>query len=219
LHTLRYLRAMAKVACARAVTERELAAAQAAAPGPARAALAAQALTAREALIVAVREVYTHLLAIAGNPGELGTLANWEQHLLPGLVDQPGEVLAAVLGRPLPPSAVLPRTYAGPPRVIVPTVRTMVRAGEVLSLRVLMLAAEPPATAAVVVRALGATTEVRLPLRHLARNVYTVDLPPGDAAFPGFEYHVTATWRDGSSVSFPATAPPGQTVVTVPDGP
>ncbi len=200
LHTFRYLRAMAKVACARAEFARQ------------------PALPARITLVAAVREVYDSLLAIVGNPGELGTLANWEQHLLPVLLDQPGAELAKALGAPLPPDALLPRAYTGPPRVLVPTVRTMVREGEALSLRVLVLSEQAPSGAAVDVRTLDGATNLRLPLRHLTRGVYTVDVPAMDGTTVAFEYCVTVNWPNGRTAVFPATAPQvGQTVVVVPD--
>jgi hypothetical protein len=218
LHTFRYLRAMAKVACGLAACERAMLPVRAA-DAAARADLALQALPARIALVAAVREVYSHLLAIVGNPGELGTIANWEQHLLPALLDRPGDELATALGTPLPQQAMLPHIYDGPARVIVPTVRTSVPAGEVLALRVLVLAKEPPAEAYAWVRPMGGTATIRLPLQHVARGVYTASLPAQDADTVAFEYGVTAVWRDGRMAQFPATAPAvGQTVVVAPGG-
>ncbi|GAB4137781.1 MAG: hypothetical protein Fur0037_03090 [Planctomycetota bacterium] len=217
-HTLCYLRAMAKVACASGAFDRVMAKVKATADPQARAALAmGEALPARVELISAVDEAYEHLLVVVGNPGELGTLANWEQHLLPKLVDRPGEELALAMGSPLPAAARLSHSYGGPPRVIVPTVRTMAAAGEALSLRVLVLAKEPPAEAFACVRRLGAAREERRMLRHVARGVYTVDLPAMDGSAPGFEYWIGAKWSDGRAAVFPPTAPRvGQTVVVAP---
>ena len=219
LHTFLYLRAMAQVACARGALDAAMAGV-AAATGDARATLARnEALPARAALVEAIDAVYAHLLALISNTGELGTLANWEQHLLPALLDREADALVQALGKPLPPSALLSQRYDGPARVIVPTVRTTVAAGEALVLRVLVLSATPPSRAFCWVRPLGKATATRLPLQHVARGVYRVELPAclGDAI--GFEYGVTAEFPDGAVAHFPVTAPDvGQSVVVTPGG-
>ncbi len=51
------------------------------------------ALPAREKLVRTVAALYDFLLATVTNPGELGTVANWEQHNFPDILDKPGEEL------------------------------------------------------------------------------------------------------------------------------
>jgi hypothetical protein len=136
----------------------------------------------------ALADVHRHLLATVTTPGELGTVANWQQHNLPRL---------NLTG--------LEMAYRGPVRVIVPTARTSLDAGETLNLRVIILAEKPPTAARVFVRRLGKGEFTRVPLAHVARGVYSVRIaPPGGE---DFEYYVEAAPDSGQPVRWPATAP------------
>lgn len=150
------------------------------------------------AMKAALAEVYQHLLPTVGTPGELGTVANWEQHNLPALkVD-------------------LPKTYTGPTRVIVPTRRTSLAPGEPLNLKVIVLSAQPPKSAAVRWRTMGTGEYADVPLTPLARGVYTAKLTPKDGA--DMEYYVEVTPAAGEAVRWPASAPAiNQTVVITPE--
>ena len=53
-----------------------------------------------------VGEVHGYLLNAVATYGELGNVTNWQQHLLPGLLTQPGQELARLLGEPLPADAM-----------------------------------------------------------------------------------------------------------------
>ncbi len=88
------------------------------------------ALPVRVKLVGLVAVVFDHLLGTVSTTGELGTVANWNQHNLPGLLIKPGEELAKLLDEPLPANAQLARSYHGPTRIIVPTTRTSLAADE-----------------------------------------------------------------------------------------
>ena len=47
-------------------------------------------------------EVMRHLFATVSTRGELGTVANWQQHVLPRVFEQPAREIEQALGRPLP---------------------------------------------------------------------------------------------------------------------
>jgi hypothetical protein len=143
-------------------------------------------------------------------------VANWEQHILPGLLTKPGEELADLLGEPLPADAQPSRTYFGNPRLIVPTLRRDLTQGDPLTLKVILLAGDSPSEAALYWRPMGAGGFNRIPLQHVARGVYSVTLPAA-ATQADLEYHVRAALPDGRSAQFPVTAPAiNQTVVVVP---
>lgn len=164
----------------------------------------------RERLVGGLKDLYGFLLATVSNTGELGTVANWEQHLLPALMHRPGEELQKLLGREVPSTAQLPRTYDGPPRVIVPTVRTALVPGEALNLKVLILAKEKPAEATLHWRELGKGEFATAPLENVARGVYRVSCPE---TAKDIEYYVRVR-VDNEEVFFPPAAPlVGQTVV------
>jgi len=160
-------------------------------------------LPVRVRMVEAARSIMGCLLATAGTIGELGTIANWEQHNFPAAVEKPGEVLRKLLGADLPAEANLAGTYEGPLRIIVPTVRTSREAGEPLKLKIIVLAAAPPPDAALYWRELGCGKFQAIPLRKIARSVYAAELP---ASGKDIEYYVKVTAREGD-VYFPSTAP------------
>ena len=123
------------------------------------------------------------------------------------------EGLAQLLGGALPEEARIPMGYTGPPRIVVPTVRTSADEGEMLKLRVVLLGSLDPAGAKLSWRLLGKGDFRTLPLRPVGRNVYEVELPEAAA---DFEYYLEAGSGAGL-VRFPATAPVlNQTVVVIP---
>jgi hypothetical protein len=135
----------------------------------------------------ALADVHRHLLVTVTTPGELGTVANWQQHNLPRL---------NLTG--------LQTAYRGPVRVIVPTARTSLDAGETLNLRVIILAEKPPTAARVFVRPLGKGEFTQAPLAHVARGVYSARItPPGGE---DFEYYVEAAPPEGNAARWPVTA-------------
>jgi hypothetical protein len=168
---------------------------------------------ARVKMIASLREIMGRLLATVGNTGELGTIANWEQHLFPPSLERPGEELVELLGSDLPAEAVPSTAYEGPARIIVPTVRTSLEEGESLKLKAIVLAEEPPAEATLNWREMGKGAFKAVSLEHVARGVYKIDLP---APATDIEYYLKAV-ISGGEVVFPATAPSlSQTVVIVP---
>jgi hypothetical protein len=149
--------------------------------------------------------------SIVSTPGELGTIANLEQHTrrLMHFIEGHDAALATALGKPLPPETQPGMDYTGPARMIVPTVRSMVGKGESLALRIIVIGQRPVDAAVVHVRPLGKGDWQAIPATHLARAVYEVALP---AAQDDFEYYITAT-----NLVWPATAPDiNQTVVIQP---
>ena len=166
----------------------------------------------RQKMVRSLKDLYRHLLATVSTPGELGTVANWEQHLLPALMHRPGAELRAILGKELPASAKLPRDYDGPLRVIVPTVRSVLALGENFSLRVIILTKERPTEAAFYWRELGRGEYKACPLQNVARGVFKAVCPDRDKSL---EYYVRVK-TNSEEIYFPPTAPSiNQTVVRV----
>ena len=86
-----------------------------------------------------------------------------------------------------------------------------VPAAEAFKLTVIVLGAKPQA-AELCWRRLGGDAFAKTPLAHVARGVYTVQLP-AEVVKGDFEYYVRAT-ADGKSLVFPPTVPAmNQTVV------
>ena len=103
--------------------------------------------------------------------------------------------------------------YQGQPRLIVPTHRSVAEAGEALPLKVIVLDNQPVKSAVLRWRPLGQGEWQAVPLRHVARAVYTVTLPP--LAGETREYYIEAETAAGMLLRWPATAPTlSQTVVS-----
>lgn len=172
-----------------------------------------KALPIRRELIGHVADVHQFLLATVTTTGAMGTVANWQQHLLPGLLLKPGEELAKILGEKLPEDANPPLPYDGPARIIVPTARTSLMAGEDLGLKVIVIGPEKPEKGELHWRPLGKGEFETVPLQHVARSVYSVRIPASRIGDNDIEYYVQAS-VGASTVRFPATAPAmNQTVV------
>ena len=213
LNTFIYLRAVGEVNCAWGAYNQVMASVKQQKDAAAQREMARQrALPARVKLVRLVGVVFGHLLATVSTTGELGTVANWNQHNLPGLLTKPGEELAGILGAALPAEAQLPQAYHGPTRIIVPTTRTSLAMNEALKLKVIILAEAPPLSAALHWRKLGDRQFGSVPLQRVARGVYSVQLPAG--VKDDFEYYLQAETERGKPIYFPATAPKlNQTVV------
>ncbi|MCY2950690.1 MAG: malectin domain-containing carbohydrate-binding protein [Planctomycetota bacterium] len=175
------------------------------------------ALLLRIQIIAAVTDAYNYMLATVQTPGELGTVANWEQHVFPAMITNPGKDLAAALGRNLPDDARPSSAYTGPFRIIVPTLRGSIKLGESLQLRVLLLSQQPPTDANLFWRTMGHGSFTKIPLTHIARGIYNVAIPTDTPQITGIEYYIEATAPDKQKAIFPASAPRiSQTVIVAP---
>jgi hypothetical protein len=214
LASFRYMREAARFNCLWAVYNKAVEKATSAKVEPARlAVLSEEALPIRAEMAGALKLIFDALLRTVSNTGELGTIANWEQHLLPGAWERPEAELAKMLGRELPPGVLLSRAYHGPLRVFVPAARTSLEAGESLKIKAVVLSEGTPDSAAVRWRELGRGEFRSVPLEHQARGVYMATLPPPAGAI---EYYIEVK-AGGETALFPATAPGlNQTVIVLP---
>jgi hypothetical protein len=176
---------------------------------------AATAIPIRIELVAAVAEAHKHLLSAASTMGDIGNVTNWQQHILPRVLDGPGAELEKLVGAPLPPEAQPSRAYAGPPRLIVPEIRTSLNAGEALNVTIIVLGTEVR-DASISYRPLGKGMFTKHAFRAAARGVHKAVVPA--AALAGdFEYFVECLPQSGPALRFPATAPAlNQTVVVMP---
>lgn len=218
LNQFRYLRAVARANCMWAKYNETFKEVEVQKDTDTRQKLAREkCLPARRALVEAVKEVYTLMLATVSNTGEMGTIANWQQHNMPMMLDRPGEALAKVLGEPLPANAMPGLTYIGPSRLFVPEVRTSIALGEDLSLRIIVLDQAMPNQVTVFWRPIGTAEFSTVSLSHAGRGVWTGRLPTAARGAVIVEYYVEAPGSAGKVMRWPATAPRlNQTVVVMP---
>ncbi len=215
LNTFRYLRAVGQVNCTWARFNEAMEMVKKQEDQDAQKMLAREvALPIRKALIQQVGRVHELLLATVTTTGGMGTVANWQQHLLPSLLTEPGKELAAILGEDLPADAMPPDACEGSARIVVPTVRNVLMADEDLTLKVILLNGAGTEGGSLRWRPLGRGNFSQTPLKHVARNVYTVTVPTAPLRGQDFEYYIEAKSSGADPLVFPATAPRlNQTVV------
>lgn len=167
-------------------------------------------------LLASYGQAYRDLLASVNTNGALACVINLEQSntFWHRAITASTEQLSGVLDEPLPVDATPDQSYSGPGRIIVPTVRTSLIAGEDLILKVIILDEHRPKQAAFYWRPLGSKAAFsKIDLQHQARAVHTVSLktPPDD-----FEYYIKAVTDNDQKLYFPAAAPTmNQTVVII----
>lgn len=147
----------------------------------------------------ALGELYGYLLSTVSTRGEMGTVANWESHILPMLK-----------------WSGFPTAYVGSPRLIVPTVRTSLMGSEPLRLEAIVLDVDVALAVDIYWRKLGRGSFVREPMTHVARGVHRASLDQPSSA-GDFEYYVRATTSAGAELWFPPGAPGVAQTVVVPD--
>ncbi len=163
-------------------------------------------------LVAGTGEAYRLLLATVTEISGIEAVLNWEGHNNLLGIEKTGQELAEMLGRPLPPEAVAPKEYQGEPRLIVPTLRTLLEEGETLNLKVIVLDNQPATSAGLYWRPLGRGEFQKQELTHVGRGVYTVTLL---SLRNDIEYYITAETAEGKKMIWPVTAPEiNQTVVS-----
>jgi hypothetical protein len=214
LNQFQYMREVAHFNCLWAVYNQEMEKVKAEKDEEARAKLAVEnALPFRVKMVNSARHILQYLLATVSNTGEMGTIANWEQHNLVEALAKPGKELRTMIGKELPPEAELSKTYEGPLRIIVPWVRTSLEPGEPLKIKVIILARSKPQAAVFYWREMGKGRFKPVPLIQVARGVYSVSLQPNDV---DIEYYIKVR-ADKEEIFFPSAAPDlNQTVVFLP---
>lgn len=215
LNLFRYMRANARVNCALHKYKAAIAEIEKTQEAETRRQLALEkALPARGELVAALAEVHTYLLAHVSTPGGLGNVANWQQHVIPLALKDNDAQLRKVAGEDLPGEWELPKTYSGPQRIIMPTVRGLLERGEPLRLKVILLGWRNP-RAELLWRPAGEGEYRAVSLVHVARSVYRVELPAGE--LPEIVEYFVRVREDDREMRYPGTAPAfGLTAVVAP---
>lgn len=177
-----------------------------------------QLISQRIKLVETINEALGYLLAYASTPGDLGTIANWEQHLLTYDVDSQAARIEKLLGRKLPPEALPSVEILNTKKLMVPTVRTVLKPGEDLEITMIVYGFTP-VDALVDFRPLGNPNYNNVPFRLVKNGVYKAVIP-ASLITGDFEYHIMTGNSDPAVSLWPATAGKmDQTVVVCPLAP
>jgi hypothetical protein len=211
-------RTMCELGCARGALDAAVKRIEQARNPEARLATATGALVVRERMSRLWEDMITTQIAATHTPGEIGVIAGLERTARQTArgpdkyyLTCHDQKLAEALGAPLPAALALRTTYTGAARIIVPTTRSQVSPGEAMTLTVHLLAPKGFTGGTLHWRPLGGPAFTDIPLRHVGRAVYDVQLP---AATQDIEYYLEATTTAGERLVWPATAPElNQTVI------
>jgi len=218
LNTFKYHRSLARVRCALGAFQRVIKTVEAEKNPRAIAARAETlALPAYRDVLHAFKETHRLLLATVCTSGGFATVCEFHKtdRFWGEVVEKPATRLVKALGHPLPEDAMPSSQFDADPRLIVPTVRSQVQAGEALNVKTIILAEQRPQSAHLSWRTMGRGAWQIVPLRHVTRSTYTVELPPTQDET--MEYSIEAEMPNGETLRWPATAPEiNQTLVVVP---
>lgn len=150
-------------------------------------------------------QMMTHLLEHVSSSGELGTIANVEQHnrMHRKYLTEYDEQLAVWAQTALPSAVKITDRYVGTPRLIVTAARTLAEENETIVLHAILLDNQGAAPT-VHYRSMGRGAFRTLEMEHRGRGVYSIALP---AARGSLEYYIEARSSDGRKLIWPATAP------------
>jgi hypothetical protein len=188
LHTFYYARALSKVGCLLGMMDTV-----------AKQRLGDSLLVLRDSTAVVWGEMMRELLQTVSTTGEMGTIANLEQHNLERMqwLTRYDTLIAALRGKVVSP-VVLSKEYKGPARVVVTTKRTMLHKGEGLDMRVRVLAEGKVGGVKLYWRRMGKKGYKEVSGVREEGNVYRVKLGAGEIGGDGFEYYV-----EGGDVKWP----------------
>lgn len=204
LNVFRYLRAVGMFSCTGGEIQ-QLSDSVEKEPVERRAASWDRFVSLRQRQIGELEEIFRLLLVTVSTKGDLGTVANWQQHIRDVSLERPAARIENLMGKSLPDECRPTDRLLDVRRMIIPTVRNTLRRGESLNLTALFYGPSPEKVS-VRWRRLGRSEFQKLEFKHVARNVYSVSIPavkiPDD-----FEYCVEASGKAGGRHLFPPTAP------------
>jgi hypothetical protein len=206
----KYHRAFGKFACALGETERLLKKLEKS-PQTEAGTYADQFISQRIKLMEVINEALGYLLSYASTPGDLGTIANWEQHLLTYNVDGHAARIEKLIGRKLPPEALPSVGALKIKKLMVPTVRTILEKGENLEVTMIVYGFVPT-DALLNFRPLGNPNYGNVPFKLVKNGVYRAIIPASQIA-GDFEYHIKTGESDPISKWPATTGKMDQTVV------
>ncbi|TSA31758.1 MAG: hypothetical protein D4R64_17370 [Porphyromonadaceae bacterium] len=213
LNFFKYHRAFGKFACTLGETERLLKKLEKAGQADAGS-YADQFISQRIKLMEVINEALGYLLAYASTPGDLGTIANWEQHLLTYNVDGQAARIEKLTGRKLPPEALPSGESLKIKKLMVPTVRTILEQGENLEVTMIVYGFVPK-DALLNFKPLGNPNYNNVPFKLVKNGVYKAIIPASQIT-GDFEYHIVTGESDPTISKWPVTTGKmNQTVVIV----
>jgi hypothetical protein len=210
INTFKYLRAIGKFACSTGQINRLMETAKKGRMGNNKE-LIKSFIEIRITQIDEFEEIITFLLKTINTTGDLGTMANWQQHNYAKYLFIPGKEFEKLTKQELPADCWPSDKNININRIIVPTLRTTLRKGEEFKLKVIILC-DNVKYAKFYWKPIGETTYKQVNLKNLNRSVWQVYIT-AQSIVDDFEYYIEVKSSLGS-MKFPATHPErNQTIV------
>lgn len=176
--------------------------------------LAEKLLQTRDSAVQAWKEMVTWLLQAVNTTGELGTIANLEQHNMERMqyLVRYDSLINAVKGSPIP-AVKLTKEYNGPSRVILTTKRTLLSPDENLNVRIRVLTTKKIDAVTFHYKKFNATQFERRPIEREASNVFKLNYSINEIKQQDFEYYITVNLSSGEQLRYPTVEGKTQTIV------
>jgi len=207
LGQLRYLRQMGKTGCTKGLLTASLNEYKQAKTSAEKEAIKKKLIEVRVELSRDWEKLMTALLEVVASPGEMGNIANLEQHsrsTLQFLTKYDADI-EKLTGVKLPEEIKLRKEYQGESRFFVPTVRSLLDKNEKLSLKAIVIDNDLSLKPVVYYRKMGAGEYKSLEMNNTGRGVFEIEIPTRN--MDAVEYYFKLIYPDGQEKIWPITAP------------
>jgi hypothetical protein len=214
LHTFYYAKALAQVGCALGEMDTIATLIGKETDAAAQKVLGNKLLQARNNAAKVWGVMMTHLLQTVNTTGEMGTIANIEQHNMQQMrfLVKYDRLISAATGENVA-AVELSKNYTGASRLVVTTKRTLLHPGEDLTMRIRILTSSDITAAAIFWKPLGAKSFEQKAIEHEASNVYKLHLSAAEFQQQDLEYYVQVKLASGENLQYPVGNNTTQTVV------
>jgi len=156
----------------------------------------------------------THLLQFVSTTGEMGMIANLEQHNMErvGLLRKYDSLLSSRLLHPLEPFK-FSKTYHGRSRIINTCKRTALSIGEDLNLRIRILSSDKVKSVKIYWKNIGEKSYQMVNLSNEGSSVFKLCLSSDKYKNKDFEYHIEGELLSGETLLYPNVGQKNQSIV------
>ncbi len=166
------------------------------------------------------RNLVHQLLSVTQTKGEMGTVANLQQHNMDylELLKRYDKTIISITGEPLPVSALPDQKYSGPDRIIVPSRRTMIDKREDFNLKIIVLSKDSIVKSTLYWRNLGVQKFNKKSIDFVKHGHGLCSLKASEFSNSDFEYYLTVESSGNANLRFPTAAPVAtRTIIINPD--
>lgn len=214
LHTFYYSRALAKTGCM--LGEMDTLASQLLNQSDLilKKKLSDQLLITRDSTALIWKQMVTELLQTVSTTGELGTLANLEQHNMERMkyLSKYDSLINSVSQTPTSP-VTLTKEYEGPSRIILSTKRQLLLPNEDLNLRIRILTSDNIKSVVFHHKIFKGKFFSSKTIEKETGNIYKLKLSADVINQNNFEYYITVNLSSGEELRYPSPTDQLQTVV------